>query len=50
MPRELTELVERFQRDGLWGDITLQFQHGELVIIRHTITEKMENNHARNAR
>ncbi len=51
IPNELERVIAEFQRNGLWGQIQIDFQRGELVLIRKQITIKPgdENNvHASN--
>ena len=42
----LIAMIEKAQRDKLWGNLQIDFQRGEIVLIRKTETVKVhtENN------
>ena len=40
VPRELLEVLKDFADRRLWGQIQLEYQHGELIIIRKQETVK----------
>lgn len=38
IPKELEQVISEFQKNGLWGQIQLDFQRGKLVVIRKQVT------------
>jgi len=47
---ELSRLLEEAKAERLWGSIQLDFQDGELVLIRRTETRKIQHPGERNNR
>jgi hypothetical protein len=44
VPKELEQALTEFRERKLWGQIQLDFQRGELVVIRKQETIKPEDN------
>jgi hypothetical protein len=41
---KIIQALEDAARTGMWGNIQIDFQHGEPVVIRISETQKLENN------
>ena len=42
MPNELETVLKDFEARRLWGKVELDFQHGELVVIRRQESIKLQ--------
>ena len=42
IPKEVEQALTDFQQQRVWGQIQIDFQHGQIVVIRKQVTIKPE--------
>jgi len=43
IPQKVLDTIGRYIRERLWGTIQIDFQDGEVILVRRTETEKVEH-------